>query len=203
MRIPSEDVLQALWGQLHRLGARLATTEGERVEILNPGYFNHDAGPDFRQATLKIGPLTWVGDVEIHARASDWYRHGHQDDAAYNTVILHVVAQADADAVRANGQPIATMEFPDLPRLLEILDTLRASLDLPRCGTALADLNPYLREQLLTRTVTSRLQEKSQAILQEVAEVELGWEEAFYRQVARRASDQCRSHASPGLQYAA
>lgn len=185
MRIPSEDVLQALWGQLHRLGVRLVTTAGERVEILNPGYSNHDAGPDFRQATLKIGQLTWVGDVEIHARASDWYRHGHQDDAAYNTVILHVVAQADADAVRANGQPIATMEFPDLPRLLEILDALRTSLELPRCGTALADLNPYLREQLLTRTVTSRLQEKSQAILQEVAEAELGWEEAFYRQVAR------------------
>ena len=73
-----EDFLHYLW-RLARFDLRdLKTTEGEAISIQNFGQYNQDAGPDFSLAQLRIGGIQWVGNVEIHVKASDWYRHGHQ-----------------------------------------------------------------------------------------------------------------------------
>ena len=73
-----------------------------------------DAGPDFRDAVIAFptGKLS-TGDVEIHVRASDWYRHGHHNDPEYDRVILHAVYRDDLDlpVVRANGRPVETLEL--------------------------------------------------------------------------------------------
>lgn len=56
-------------------------------------------GPDFQEASIRIGSTLWVGDVEVHLRSSDWYKHQHAGDARYQRLILHVVYEQDlADA---------------------------------------------------------------------------------------------------------
>ena len=72
----------------------LQTTKGLLVEIIDSGLQNPDAGPDFFNAKLKIDGTLWVGNIEIHTHSSDWYRHGHDHDKTYDSVILHVVAEA-------------------------------------------------------------------------------------------------------------
>jgi len=91
-----EVVWQYAW--LHRrFGPEaLFTTDGHAIQVIHPGQWNHDAGPDFLQAVVKLGELTFRGHVELHVAGSDWYAHGHHQDPAYNAVILHVVAEASA-----------------------------------------------------------------------------------------------------------
>ena len=84
----------------------LQTTKGLLVEIIDSGLQNPDAGPDFFNAKLKIDGTLWVGNIEIHTHSSDWYRHGHDHDKAYDSVILHVVAEADVEVTRSNGEQI-------------------------------------------------------------------------------------------------
>ena len=71
-----ESLIHYTWR--HRLFplAPLATTEGLPVEVIDPGMENRNDGPDFFNAKVKIGGMLWVGNVEIHTTASDWYAHG-------------------------------------------------------------------------------------------------------------------------------
>ena len=92
--------MQFVWQ--HRLGVdtNTLTADGRRVRIIDQGRLNTDAGPDFFNASVQIGDETWAGNVEIHVRASDWYRHHHDTDPAYDSVILHVVQHDDAPVYR-------------------------------------------------------------------------------------------------------
>lgn len=84
----------------------LQTTNGLPVEVIDPGLQNPNAGPDFFNAKLKIDGALWVGNIEIHTHSSDWFRHGHHSDKAYDSVILHVVSEADTEITRSNGEQI-------------------------------------------------------------------------------------------------
>ena len=90
----NEDLLQYAWQcKLFKM-TDLQTTEGIPVEIIDVGQLNKDAGPDFFNAKIKIGNTIWAGNIEIHTLASDWYRHHHDQDERYNTIILHVVGKS-------------------------------------------------------------------------------------------------------------
>lgn len=89
------------------------TVDGEEIEVLKPGINNTDAGPDFMHAMIRIGTTLWAGSVEIHVRASDWFRHGHQEDPAYKGVILHIVHEADKPIFRTPGEAIPTLVLKD------------------------------------------------------------------------------------------
>ena len=88
----------------------LQTTDGLTVEVIDPGTLNRDAGPDFFNAKIKLDGTTWVGNIEIHGRAADWYAHGHHEDTHYNNVILHVTETAD--------RPVVTQDGKTLPQLI-------------------------------------------------------------------------------------
>ncbi|NNE36137.1 MAG: DUF2851 family protein, partial [Rhodothermales bacterium] len=90
-----ERFVQDIWASRLFDPSRLTTTDGLNVSVLSPGEQNHDSGPDFLGARIRIGDLDWRGDVEIHFRSSDWLAHQHQFDARYNSVILHVSFLAD------------------------------------------------------------------------------------------------------------
>ena len=65
----------------------MMTVDGRRVSVIDPGQPNSGSGPDFFNAKVRIDGELWAGNVEIHVRASDWYRHGHHTDPAYNSVM--------------------------------------------------------------------------------------------------------------------
>jgi hypothetical protein len=86
----SERLVQCIWYDQRILTLR--TVDGQPVTVVFPGWWNLEAGPDFRHATVKIGDQPEVtGDVEVHLRADDWAHHGHGHDRLYDDVILHVV----------------------------------------------------------------------------------------------------------------
>ena len=98
-----EKLMQYVWE--HRLWnpAGMATNDGKKIRVIDPGLRNDDAGPDFFNAKIEIDGYVWAGNVEIHYRASDWKRHGHDKDTTYDSVILHVVDKDDAPVFRSNA----------------------------------------------------------------------------------------------------
>ena len=106
-----EDFLQYLWNfQLFRT-SEICTAAGVSLKILKTGIQNKNSGPDFFNAKLVLGAQTWVGNVEVHIKSSDWYAHQHEKDPNYDAVILHVVWEYDLPIFRANGSEIETLEL--------------------------------------------------------------------------------------------
>ena len=102
-----EDFIYYLW-ENRLLSLNLKTTDNEELTILSVGTRNHDSGADYNNARIKIGGTLWAGQVEIHVRASDWFKHRHQLDDNYNNVILHVVYENDTDMLN-----LPTLEIKD------------------------------------------------------------------------------------------
>jgi hypothetical protein len=108
-----ELFLKRIWQQRLYSSTGLATTDGKPVLILSPGTPNTDVGPDFTDARIRIGNITFQGDVELHRTARDWRLHGHQNDPHYNRVILHVVLSDEH-----LGPPALTAARRPLPLLV-------------------------------------------------------------------------------------
>lgn len=162
---------------------RVAT--GEKIEIINPGQHNFDAGPDFFNAKIKIGGILWIGNVEIHVRASDWKRHVHHDDKAYDNVVLHVVLEADAEAFRSNGQPIPVFVMTFDAALNERYEALLAAPTPVPCAPHLKNIQPIEVSQFLSRLLVERLEKKSGDIRQTLAATGNEWNAAFYQLLFR------------------
>lgn len=96
--------MQYVWQHGLWIPGDLRTVDGRRVRVIDRGLLNTDAGPDFFNAKVEIDGRLWAGNVEIHVRASDWHRHGHDSDPAYSSVILHVVASDDARIARPGAK---------------------------------------------------------------------------------------------------
>ena len=114
-----EDFLHFVWQTKRFDLASLHSTEGDKIEIISFGIHNHDAGPDFLNGRIRIGGTEWAGNIEMHLKSSQWYEHKHQDDKAYDNVILHVVLKEDKPVFRKNGSKITCLELknrihPDL-----------------------------------------------------------------------------------------
>ena len=101
-----EQLLHYIWKHKIFPLQELKTTTGQKVEIIDTGLANTNAGPDFFNAKVKLNGILWIGNVEIHERSSDWLKHGHHTDATYDSVILHITSDADIDVHRTNGEPI-------------------------------------------------------------------------------------------------
>ena len=162
------------------------TTLGEPLHIIFPGYHNTDAGPDFRQAIVQIGAMKWAGDVEIHIRSSDWYRHHHQDDEKYLSVALHVVYEHDCEVERRKGELFPTLELKNyIPEeMLAQYQRLMASSEQLPCSSYLPDMESLHFRSLLSSLVVERMLRKQEEVLRMVGECNGDWKETLYRLLA-------------------
>jgi hypothetical protein len=181
----NEEFLQYVWK--HRLfkSESLITTSGEPVEIMNSGLWNYDAGPDFFNASIKIGSTTWVGNVEAHKKASDWLRHKHQTDEAYNNTILHVVAENDVEVTLPNGQDLPCLIVEPYEISAQKYEQLLAQHEKPACHQFLTAVDQiYIRSAIDTMLI-ERVQQRTQAIENSMAQNKNDWNETFYQLLAR------------------
>lgn len=85
----TERHLQALWLE-QKYFKSLKTASGSLIEVLSPGIWNAEAGPDFLKAHIRIGTKEMRGDIEVHFSDESWEQHGHHLEERYNNVVLHV-----------------------------------------------------------------------------------------------------------------
>lgn len=182
-----EDLLHFLWRTRRFELTGLRTTEGEPLEILSPGNHNTHAGPDFLDARLRIGGTTWAGNVEMHLTASEWLRHGHQTDAAYGNVILHVVLEEDQPVLRNDGTRIPCLEMRNLvpPGIAATYQKLLHNEHWIPCHNHFHTVPQMTRTLWLDRMLVERLEQKTTAIRTALEANGGDWEETFYQFVAR------------------
>ena len=168
-----EQLLHYVWR--HRIYPLrpLQTTDGQPLEVIDPGLPHTDAGP------------LWAGDVEVHDRASDWLRHGHDRDRAYDRVVLHVVGEADCDVFRTNGERIPQLLLPCPDEVRQRYDDLRRPEIFPPCHEILSRL-PLLKVHAWFSTLLAeRLQQKAEAIRRRLERCGHNWEDACFVTLAR------------------
>ena len=155
-----EQLLHYVWKHKIFPLMPLQTTSGQPVEVIDPGLPNTDAGPDFFNAKLKINGTLWVGNVELHTQASDWFRHGHNRDTVYDNVILHVVGESDCEVYYANGGivPQLLLHCPDNVR--RRYDELRQTEIYPPCYSILASLPKLTVHSWLSALQVERFEQR-------------------------------------------
>lgn len=181
----NEDFLSYIWK--NRLLYPLLTIEtGESVEILSPGLQNDDGGPDFLNARIRIGDTTWAGNVEIHVKSSDWYRHGHEHDPAYRNAILHVVLENDIPVLYPDGSLVPTLVLNDkIPEVARkrFIQQGPQEFCLP-CRGQLGEIPTDIFRMWAPALAIERLILKSDSIRHLWEGCLCNWDEAFYRQLS-------------------
>jgi hypothetical protein len=185
----SELVLQKIWLRSDFDQGKIVTQEGDSVEILFPGEWNHLEGPDFRNARFRINGQLVEGDVEVHFSAEDWLRHRHGNNRSYDHVVLHVVLFAPEkrvlELIEEGGARFATVVLLDLLwHDLEAYASDDALLDLGGCNRL--ELAEFLlgrplpeRYQIFFRGARCRWLDKVRFSKMRIAR--LGWEEACHQ----------------------
>ena len=194
-----ESILHYVWQ--HKLFAahNLQTTDGEHVEVIDVGRYNTDAGPDFFNSKIRIGDTLWAGNVEIHTRSTDWNRHNHQADKAYDSVILHVVSLADGDVFRMDGEKIPQMELIYPNRIETNYDKLITEQKWIPCADKIKEVPSIFIQSWKNALLTERLEQKMNAIQHLLNDNNQHWEEAFYITLARNFGFSTNSQAFENL----
>lgn len=158
-----EDLLHFVWRTKKFNLQHLCTTQGEEIRIEQFGIHNHQQGPDFNQAKIWIGEMLWVGNVEMHLLSSDWYKHKHQNDLAYENVILHVVWEEDMPVLRSDESRIPCLELKGrIPQNIIVnYQYLQASETWVPCEKMLFKINDFTLRMWLESLAVERLQIKS------------------------------------------
>ncbi len=182
-----EDFISYLWKNRLLFPDQLFTTTGEPVQVVHPGQQNSDAGPDFFAARIRIGGTLWAGNVEIHVRSSQWNQHGHQADAAYDNIILHVVFEHDQEVFNSRGKVMPVLEIKDCfeHKLLQNYQRLQVSKAWVPCEGLVGETDALILNNWLNRLLVERLERKSAEVLHFFKYFGNDWEQTFYFLLAR------------------
>ena len=180
-----EKLMQYVWK--HRLwrSEEMVTNTGKKVRVLDPGLLNTDAGPDFFNAKIEIDGRMWVGNVEMHYRATDWKRHHHDSDKAYDSVILHVVAKDDAPVRRTNGELIPQLVLEVSPQFnADYASLVGATIEVP-CAEKIKQVPHLTIVEWMEGLAFERLHGKVERIHQLLDSFNGSWEDVCYVTLAR------------------
>ncbi len=182
-----EDLLHFIWQYRLFNHNGLHTVSGKRLCIQQPGLRNTHSGPDFEQARICLDETVCAGHIEIHLRSSDWNTHGHQYDAAYNPVILHVVYIHDKEVYLADGSVPETLELKPLvaESLFARYRMLMEARSWIPCEQLIAGADTGQAMIWLNRMLVERMECKTEFVIRLLEKQHGDWEEVCHILIAR------------------
>ncbi|MBL7902027.1 MAG: DUF2851 family protein [Bacteroidia bacterium] len=157
-----EDLLQFIWQHKLLKPLPLMTVSGKEIKVLRPGELNQDSGPDFFNARIELDGLILAGNIEVHVNSSDWLKHNHQEDRAYDNIILHVVYKHDKRLEQNSRFNVEVLELKTLvaeETLNKYKQLIQSKQELP-CHKQLPDCSELHFLHWLDRVLVERLQQK-------------------------------------------
>lgn len=180
-----EELLHYVWKHKIFPLNELTTTTGQRLEIIDTGLANKDAGPDFFNAKIKLDGVLWVGNIEIHTHSSDWFKHGHHLNPAYNNVILHIATYIDAEVYRSNGERIPQMQLTCPAHIRENFEELAHTDQYPPCYRIIPSLPKLTIHSWMSALQMERFEQKNAQLIERLRFCNNHWEDAFFITLAR------------------
>ncbi len=180
-----EEFLHWLWKNRLYDAAALSDDEAGAIKVVAIGEYNRDSGPDFFNTRLIVDGTEWAGNTEIHLNASDWYRHGHHTDHAYDNVILHLAYNKDTEVFTTSGRKLATSLLSFDEALWENYLSLVNNPSVLACNDYIAKLDMFRLKHWLYSLTAERLERKSLGIKAKFERNGNDWEETLYWLISR------------------
>lgn len=158
---------------------------GNPVRVIHPGVYNSGSGPDFSNARIWIGDTLWAGNVEIHNRASDWFRHRHEDDPAYESIILHLVYDPDRAVYRKNGEEIPFVRLSFHPGILEKYQELVEAGGNPLCHRFFGQSDKLFYHDWIGKLGAGRLERRVKEVENLLKANMYDWDQVLYSLLAK------------------
>lgn len=194
----NERLLQFIWQYQYYNTKELFTSDGEALQIIHPGYYNRNQGPDFSNARVRIGNTILAGTIELHVLTSHWQQHGHSQDDNYGNVILHVVWKNDI-VTGGPALPLLILE-PRIPALLiqQYGEWLDKGSFIP-CEMQWRNSTFPEWDTWKERLLEERMLRKELRINKFLDECNYHWEEAFWWLLARHLGDPVNADSFEGV----
>ena len=182
--IPSELELQARWFA-GDFGKEFVTTTGDKIDIIQFGVWNREAGPDFRDAAIRINAGEPIkGCIEIDLLDRSWETHGHATNPAFEATVLHVFVERSNHAFFTRTHlnrnvPQVCIDPATLP------EAFNATVPLARAGRCQAPLRNLPEDRVcsvLDDAAQFRLRQKANRIRNKVAAH--GRDETLFQEIA-------------------
>ena len=180
-----EKLLHYVWKHKILPLKALLTTDGREIEIIDPGTYNTNQGPDFFNAKVKIGGTLWAGNIELHLKSSDWFKHGHDSDPSYNNTILHIAQVVDCEVTTQEGThpPQLQLEIP--PHLCRNYQELCQTDDYPRCHRVIPSVPTMKVHMWMDALLAERMCQRAQKVQERVDRLNGDWEQATFVTLCR------------------
>lgn len=163
----TEVYLHHIWKDKRLPFHNLKPINAFNILVKNVGVYNENQkGPDFHLGCVQIDGVDIYGNIEIHVKSSDWYKHNHHKDEAYNNVILHVVYEYDKPVIQ-NGFLIPTIELKSHIDPIHYNNYVTNSLlrrEFP-CSSMLKEIDPIYLETMKMKTFVERMDAKVKFLL--------------------------------------
>lgn len=180
-----EELLHFAWMFRTYSHTLLKTDTMDDIEIIDPGQLNHNSGPDFFNAKIKINGTLWVGNVEIHLSSSDWYKHQHHTSKEYNNVVLHVVHVRNQETINELGNLIPTLELKLPASLINKYENLQIQATAIPCGVKLHKISEIYLNNWITNLAYEKFERKYNLITSHLSKNNNNWSETFYVYLSR------------------
>ena len=180
-----EQLLHYVWKHKIFPLKELTTTTGQQLEIIDTGLANRNAGPDFFNAKIKLDGVLWVGNIEIHQSSSDWFKHGHHQDTAYDNVILHVASNIDSEVYRSTGEAIPQFMLECPQHIRDNFEELSLTDSYPPCYRIIPTLSSFMIHSWMSALQMERFEQKNAQLIERLRFHNGHWEDAFFMTLAR------------------
>ncbi|MFN8436943.1 MAG: DUF2851 family protein [Cytophagales bacterium] len=177
-----EYFLQHIWRYQLFDKNNLTTTDGKPLFIIKNGFLNTNSGPDFQYAHVKIDYIDWYGNIEIHIKSSDWFKHNHENDTNYNNVVLHVVWQHD---LQTSHLPVLELKGKISEHYIVNFKNLISTQNTILCKDYISKIPSIYINQMLDKVLLEKVESKSSNILRVLQQYNSDWEQTFYHFLVR------------------
>lgn len=183
-RIPNELELQARWFA-GDFGRNFVSTNGDKIDIVQFGTWNREAGPDFRDVAVAVNGAEPIrGCIEIDLIDRNWETHGHATNSAFEETVLHVfIEKSDREFFTRTKSNRNVAQIRIDPATLP--DAFRENIPLARPGRCQAPLRGLPEERVngvLDSAAQFRLQRKAARIRAKIDNH--GVDETLFQEIA-------------------
>ena len=159
----TEALLHTIWKYKLLGQTQFKGSKQENIEVVSIGEHNQDSGPDFFNSKIKINDILLAGNVEMHIKTSDWLKHNHQQDKAYDNLVLHVVYEHDKELPQNEKFNVSVLELKKYitPSLLDQYNQLQLSKQKVSCGKSITTVSDIIWKSWLDRLAVARIEQKT------------------------------------------